>query len=183
MEGSVRLVLSLLMLVALLAPGEARAQQFLVHGAAGPIVNARGSSLAAGIGLTAGSRVTILGSFDRTHVPTKTTPLPRGVAYERGGTLTLGTGEVQISLFDRSRVSPYGVVGFGGGTSRPNVNDIFPNPVTNTVVAPFAGGGIRIPLRDNLTLSGDIRWMLAAGTDADDLIGVAPLRAGIALKF
>ena len=178
-----RIVLSLLMLVFLLAPEEARAQQFLVHGAAGPIVNDRGFSLAAGIGVTAGSRVTILGSFDRTHLPSTTTPLRNGVAYTRGGTLTLGTGEAQISLFDRSRVSPYGVVGFGGGISRPNVNDIFPNPVTNTVVAPFAGGGIRIPLRDNLTLFGDIRWMLAAGTEADDLIGIVPLRAGLAFRF
>ena len=178
-----RTVRSLLMFVVLLAPLEARAQQFLVHGAAGPIVNASGYSLAAGIGVTAGSRVTILGSFDQTHLPTTTTPLPNGVAYTRGGTLTLGSAEAQFSLFDRSRVSPYGIAGFGAGVSRPNVNDIFPNRVTNTIVAPFVGGGVRIPLHENLTLFGDIRWMLAAGTDSDELTGVVPLRAGLAFTF
>ena len=178
-----RIVLSLLMLVVLLAPEEARAQQFLVHGAAGPIVNARGYSLAAGVGVTAGSRVTILGSFDRTHLPTTTTPLRNGVAYTRGGTLTLGSAEAQFSLFERSRVSPYALVGFGAGVSRPNVNDIFPNRVTNTVVAPFAGGGVRIPLGEHVTLFGDIRWMLAAGTESDELTGVVPLRAGLAFTF
>jgi hypothetical protein len=127
--------------------------------------------------------VTILGSFDQTHLPTTTSPLPRGVAYTRGGTLTLGAAEAQFSLFDRLRVSPYGILGFGAGISKPNVNDIFPSRVTNTVVAPFVGGGVRIPLRENVTLFGDIRWMLAAGTESDELTGVVPLRAGLAFTF
>ena len=97
-----RIVLSLLMLVVLLVPEEARAQQFLVHGAAGPIVNAdAGYSLAAGIGVTAGPRVTILGSFDQTHLPTTTTPLPNGFAY----TVLEPAPEAEIpARFARARV-------------------------------------------------------------------------------
>ena len=49
--------------------------------------------------------------------------------------------------------------------------------------APFAGGGIQVPLRNRVTIFAEARMMLVVGKDADELFAVAPFRAGIAWRF
>ncbi len=171
-------------IVLLLAtPTMARAQGVSVQAAAGPTLGDPGYSLAAGFAFSPTSRITLMGNIERSHLPSQIEENPGSVSYFRGGTFTLGTAELQVSLFPRGRVSPYGLVGFGAGQSRPNVTDIFPTPVENTVIAPFAGGGLRVPVGPRLSLFADLRLALIVGTEADDLYALAPLRAGLSWQF
>jgi hypothetical protein len=73
-------------------------------------------------------------------------------------------------------------MGAARGVSKPNLNAAFPNAVTNDAGAVFFGGGISVPLGDRLGLFSDVRIMIAAeGTEG--IIGVVPLRAGLAWRF
>jgi hypothetical protein len=49
------------------------------------------------------------------------------------------------------------------------------------VRAIFFGGGIHLPLRQQLSLFADARMMV--GAEAGELLAVAPLRAGLAWRF
>ena len=93
----------------------------------------------------------------------------------------MGTAELRVTLLGRNRITPYGLAGLGAGVSRPNVNEIFPEPRTNGVRAIFFGGGIHVPLRQQLSLFADARVMV--GAEAGELLAVAPLRAGLAWRF
>ncbi len=100
----------------------------------------------------------------------------------RGGALTLGTGEVRVGLLRQNRIGPYGLAGFAAGVSRPNVNDTFPEPVTNGVQAIFFGGGVHVPIGERLSAFADARLLL--GEEGDDGIAAAlPIRAGLAWRF
>jgi hypothetical protein len=165
-------------------PALATGQSFELHGAAGAIVTDPGYNLTAGLGFSPTARLTFTFDFERTHLPMQYETYPEGVsAYTRGGTVSLGAAAMRISLFERGRVSPYGLVGLAAGRSRPNVNDVFPTVVEHDVVAPFFGGGVDIPLRPNLSLFADARLMLVAGTDSDELFALAPIRTGLAWRF
>ena len=72
-------------------------------------------------------------------------------------------------------------MGFAAGVSRPNVNELFPDPVTNNVRAIFFGGGIHVPLKERVSLFADARMMV--GAEAGELLAVAPIRAGVAWRF
>lgn len=172
-----------LALLSLTIPATATAQAFSVYGAAGPTLGDRGYSATLGFGFSPTPRVTIAASLDHSHLVTRRTDFPGGSSLFRGGTATLGAGEVRVALFGPDRIGPYGLAGFAAGVSRPNVNDEFPVPVTNEVRAPFAGGGLRVPLGPRLLLTGDIRLMLVAGTDADDLMALTPVRFGLTWRF
>jgi hypothetical protein len=178
-----RIIRFIFIVLLLATPAMAHAQGLSVQAAAGPTLGDTGFSLAAGFAFSPTSRITLVGNIERSHLPSRLEQHPGGVSYFRGGTFTLGAAELQVSLFPRGRVSPYGLVGFGAGRSRPNVTDIFPTPVDNRVSAPFAGGGLRVPLAPRLSLFTDLRLALIVGTESDDLYALTPLRAGFSWQF
>ena len=93
----------------------------------------------------------------------------------------MGAAEVRVTLLGRDRLTPYGLAGFGAGISRPNVNEIFPEPRTNAVRAVSFGGGIHVPLRPRLSIFADARMIV--GAEAGELLAIAPVRAGLAWRF
>lgn len=168
----------------LMVPAMTTAQTFELHGSAGPTLSDAGYSVAAGIGFSPTSRLTFLVDVERTHLSTQVETDPRGsITTFRGGTVTLGTAALRVSLFARDRIGPYAIAGFGAGVSKPHVTPTFPNRVTNDVRAPFLGGGFQVPLNDRLTVFADGRMMLVIGTESDELLGVAPIRAGVSWRF
>ena len=177
-----RVVPGLMCLLLLAGPRLASAQPFVVHGSAGPTLIDTGYSVAAGVGVSAGSHVTILLDVERTHLSSRLRSDGRdGVSAFRGGTLTTGAGELRVSVLGRDRVGPYGLAGFAAGMSRPNVNELFPNRVTNDVRAVFFGGGINVPLTERISFFADGRMMI--GEEAGELLAVAPIRAGVGWRF
>jgi hypothetical protein len=168
----------------LLVPAIAAAQTFDLHGSAGPTVTDAGYSLAGGVGFSPASRLTFVVDVEQTHLSTRVETDSRGsITTFRGGTVTLGTAALRVSLFGSDRIGPYAIAGFGAGVSKPNVTPTFPNRVTNNVFAPFVGGGLQVPLNDHLTIFADGRMMLVVGTESDELLGVVPIRAGVAWRF
>ena len=166
----------------LAVPVLAQGQSFVVHGSAGPTLVDRGYSAAAGAGWAPWSHVTVSFNLERTHLSSRLSSDGRGgVAGFRGGTLTLGTAELQLSLLGRARVTPYVLAGYAAGVSRPNVTATFPTNVSNDVRAVFAGGGIQVPLRPTLSVFADARMMI--GEEAGELLAAAPLRAGLRWWF
>ena len=93
----------------------------------------------------------------------------------------MGAAELRVTLLSRDRITPYALAGLGAGVSRPNVNEIFPEPRTNDVRAIFFGGGIHVPLGQQLSIFADARMMV--GGEAGESLAVAPLRAGLACRF
>jgi hypothetical protein len=176
-----RLIFILAALLWLARPGIVTGQSFELHGSAGPTLVDRGYSLAGGVGLFPTSHIGIVVDVERTHLVSRERITPDSASRFRGGTLTLASAQLRVAPLGRDRVGPYGMVGFAAGVSRPNVNEAFPNPVTNDVRAVFFGGGLEVPLRTGLSLFADGRMML--GAEAGELLAVAPIRAGVAWRF
>jgi hypothetical protein len=142
-----------------------------------------GHSVAVGAGFSPHSRITLLVNIERTHLLTSTSTDDDGVTSRfRGGTLILGSAELRWVPFGRSRPGPFGFVGVAKGVSRPNVNEHFPNRVTNDVTAGFVGGGLQFPLSDRALLFGDARMIIGA-EGIEGVVAVAPVRGGIAWRF
>lgn len=163
-------------------PDPAAAQSVSVRGSAGPTLRDSGYSLAAGVGFSPTSRLTLLFGYDQTHVSSWTRTDGRGTSSFRGGTLFQAAIEVQVAPLGRGRLGPYGVAGVAGGRSRLNVNAVFPDPITNDVRAAFVGGGLHVPVRDRVSLFVDARFMLGV-EDPEGIVAVAPLRAGMSWTF
>jgi len=180
----VRRILTFAAALFLLGPAAASGQSFQLQAAAGPTIIDTGYSLAAGGGVTAGSRVSILLDWERTHIASDIRHDEQGrvISASRGGTLTMAAAELRIGFLPRNRVGPYGLVGLAAGVSRPNVNDTFPEPVTNDAGAIFFGGGVHVPLGEHLSIFADARLIVGAEGD-DGIVGVAPIRAGLAWRF
>ena len=177
-----RVIPGLAVLIVLATPWIAHAQSFVLQGSAGPTLIDSGYSLAGGIGFSPTSRLAVLLDVERTHLSSRLSSDGRGgFAGFRGGTLTLGSAQLRVTPFGHDRVGPYGLVGFAAGVSRPNVNEMFPDPVTNDVRAIFFGGGIHVPLQERFSLFADGRMMI--GAEAGELLAVAPIRAGVAFRF
>ena len=177
-----RLIPGLVSLLLLACPPIASGQSFLLQGSAGATLIDTGYNLAGGIGVSPISQVTVLLDVERTHLSSELRSDGRGgVSGFRGGTLTLVAAHLRVAPLGRDRVGPYGLAGFAAGQSRPNVNELFPDRVTNDVRAVFFGGGIHVPLKERISLFADGRMML--GTEAGELLAVAPIRAGIAWRF
>jgi hypothetical protein len=164
------------------SPNVANGQSFELSGSAGPTIIDTGNSFAVGGGFSPTSRATIAFNFERTHIPSRTSRDGDVISSFRGGTLLLGTAELRFAPFGRCRLGPYGLAGVAAGLSRPNVNDIFTTPVTNQVRAVFAGGGVLVPLTERFNVFADVR-MLIGGEGNDGIVGVAPVRAGLAWRF
>ena len=177
-----RVISGLMFLLLLAGPPIASGQSFVLQGSGGPTLLESGYSLAGGLGFSPGSRVTVLVDVERTHLSSQVTTDGRGgVSGFRGGTLTLVAAQLRVTPLGHDRVGPYGLAGFAAGVSRPNVTELFPDRVTNDVRAIFFGGGIHVPLNERIGLFADGRMMV--GTEAGELLAVAPLRAGVALRF
>ncbi len=163
-------------------PGVVTGQSLELYGAAGPTLVDPGNSFAAGAGFSPTSHITLVFNFERTRISTQTSFEDGVFSAFRGGTLFLGTGEIRYAPFGVGRVGPYGLAGVAAGFSRPNVNDIFPDRVTNYVHAIILGGGVHVPLSERLTLFADVRMMVGA-EGREGMVGVAPLRAGLGWRF
>jgi hypothetical protein len=145
-------------------------------------VNDRGYSLAAGAGLSPSSRLSILFGLERSHVSSRSRTDNRGtVSSFRGGTLTAGTLELRVAPLGRERLGPYVAGGFAIGVSRPNVTPAFPGHLVNDVRAFFVGGGVHVPLSEDVSLFADGRMM--GGAEAGELLALTPVRAGVAWRF
>ena len=157
--------------------------RFSLQVAAGPLLKSGGGhTLSAAFGFSPISRVDLVVNVARDHLPFQRDTFRGGFSVTRGGTLTSVSGEVRASVFPPHRVSPYGVAGIGGGVSRPTVNDAFPDPVENDLRVVYFGGGVRVPIRSGFSVFGDARAMLAL-EGGDGIMGVWPVRAGVAWRF
>ncbi len=162
--------------------GRPALDRFTLQVGAGPLLKSGGHVLSGSFGFSPISRLDLVVNVERQHVPFQRDTFTEGYGITRGGTLTAISGELRASLWPPDRVSPYGFVGFGGGRSRPTVNDAFPNPVENDLRVVYFGGGLRVPLRGGLSVFGDARAMLALeGTEG--IMGLWPVRAGLSWRF
>jgi hypothetical protein len=79
-------------------------------------------------------------------------------------------------------MGPFALAGFAAGVSHPNVNDVFPTPVTNAARAVFGGGGLQVPLDTRVAVFVDARMLIGA-EGSEGIMAVAPVRAGVAWRF
>jgi opacity protein-like surface antigen len=174
-------MLSIVALVSLAAPAMAAAQGsgvgVSVQAGAGTHLRDGGHDLSAAIGFAPTSRIEFLVGAERSHVPMTGGP----TSVTRGGTADFISGEIRIAPFSAVRVTPYLVAGVGRGEARPNVNDRFPDPVTNDIWVLTGGAGVRIAVTDHLSVFADVR--AAAMTERDTLGLRIPARAGLAWRF
>jgi hypothetical protein len=177
-----RVICGFVLCLMLATPGVAKAQSLELFGSAGPTIVDAGHSLAVGAGFSPHSRLTLVFTFDRTHLDS-TTSYDDGVISDfRGGTLYLGAAELRVFPFKRDRFGPYGLAGLATGRSRPNVTPIFPTRVTNFVAGVFMGGGVHAPVGERLSVFADFR-MLLGGEGREGMVATAPLRAGMSWRF
>ena len=167
----------------LLVSATASGQSLVLEGSVGPTITDSGHSLAAGIGFSPTPRLTVLFDVERTHLSSRFTSDGRGGGSAfRGGTVTFAAAELRATLIGRDRVSPYVFGGYGAGVSRPNVNERFPDLVTNNARVLFVGGGIHLPLRERISVFGDVRMVV--GVEGNNgMLAFAPVRAGVAWRF
>jgi hypothetical protein len=158
------------------------ADHFSLQLAGGPTLKGGGNVLSAAFGYAPVSRLELLLNVERTHLPFEIRRYADGYGITRGGTMTFASGELRLALLPTDRVSPFVVVGAGGGVSRPTVNAEFPNAVTNRLRVLYFGGGVRVPLPRGFSVWGDVRPMLAL-EHYDTVMAVWPVRAGVTWRF
>lgn len=165
-----------------LAAAQGTGGLFSLQGAVGANANVGGHTQSLSLGVSPGEHVTVLLNAERIHMPTEINEYPGGFSATRGGTTTFVSGEVQVNA-RFGRVAPYVLAGAGAGRSRLNVNDRFPDPVTNTATLLFVGGGIRVPATAHLSVFADTRFTLQVEHEHDGLFLFVPVRAGLAWRF
>lgn len=184
--SALKIYVFLTLALSAMAPAVAQAQEtgVTVQGAFGTLLNASGTDVSIGVGFWPDDRVGIIVAAERVHLPTEVTQFERGFSATRGGTSTFVSGEFRFVPLRVSRVSPYGLAGAGFGSSRPNVNEQFPDPVDSfRSGALFAGGGIHVPVNRRLSLFGDVRAMLQLEDSEAGVYLFVPVRAGVAWRF
>jgi hypothetical protein len=166
------------------AGAQGSATPFSIQAAGGLQLNGGGHNRSISAGVAFGRRIELLLSGERIHLPTTVTRFEDGQSVTRHGTVEFISGELRLSPFAFARLSPYLLVGAGRGTSRPNVNEFFPDPVSNDAILLIAGGGLRVPLTDHLSVVADMRFVML-GEDSDDggVFLFAPVRGGLAWRF
>ncbi|MDQ2674863.1 MAG: hypothetical protein M3Y40_09435 [Chloroflexota bacterium] len=168
--------------VALLLASPARAQEVGVQGAAGVTLVDAGYSVAGAVNYSPTNRLSLVFGYDHTHVESRTRITSHSTSSFRGGTLFLGSAELQVTPFGRHRWGPYGLGGLAAGWSRPNVNATFPDRLTNEVRALFLGGGLQVPVEDRVRIFFD--WRLLLGAEGrNGMVAVSPLRVGLNWTF
>lgn len=155
--------------------------RFALQFSAGSQLNAGGDNLSGSFAYSLTPRLSVLAEAERLHIPTDVTLHESEYGATRGGTQRFVSGQVRLTLLPDRGVSPYVFGGMGFGTSRPNVNELFPDPVTNDLRVVFAGGGIRVRVGARFTVLGDARFTLAA--ENDDVSLWVPVRVGLAWLF
>jgi hypothetical protein len=165
------------------AAGQDAAGPVSVQGAFGTNVNVGGNTQALSVGFAVADRLDVLVSAERIHLPTEVTHHEGGVSATRGGTTTFVSGEIQVVPVPFAHLSPYALAGAGAGVSRPNVTDLFPDPVTNHAALLFFGGGVRVPLSAHLRLFADVRFELQIEGQGAGVFLFVPVRGGLAWRF
>jgi len=153
------------------------------QGAIGTNANVGGNTQSLSVGFSPGERVTLLVSAARIHLPTEIEHHAHGSSATRGGTTRFVSGEIQVVPVTFTRMSPYALAGAGIGQSRPNVNDLFPDPVTNTAALLFVGGGIRVPATRRLSVFADGRFTLQLEREGAGVFLFVPIRIGLNWRF
>ena len=171
-----------LLCLVLAVPGVAKGQSLELFGSAGPTIADEGNSFAVGAGFSPHRLLTLVFTFDRTHLNSRSSYEDGVFSDFRGGTLYLGAAELRVLPFRRGRFGPYGLAGLATGVSHPNVTPIFPNRVTNFVAGVFMGGGVHAPVGERLSVFADFRMMLG-GEGREGMVATAPLRAGASWRF
>ncbi len=102
-------VIQVLTCAALLAvcPSAARGQSFELYGSAGPTITDAGQSLAAGLGVSPTSRLTLFVNVERTHLLSQIRREAGLTSYFRGGTYLLGTCRFSVSRLGQNRAPVY----------------------------------------------------------------------------
>ncbi len=153
-----------------------------VEGAAGVQLAYTGTIQSIAFGFAPTRSLTLLISAERSRTEDKIEYYSDGYASERGGLVEFVSGELRYAFFANKRVSPYAVVGVGGGVERPNVNELFPYGVDRNMVAIYYGAGARIPIHRRFDTFVDWR-LIVMGDDAAEMAVLGPLRAGLAFRF
>jgi hypothetical protein len=152
-----------------------------VQATVGTHVSDRGHSESIGIGFLPHERWEIVISAERFHVPTKVSRREGTTSSRRGGTTRFISAEVRFVPVTFDRISPYLVVTLGRGESRPNVNAVFPDPVTNDASLFFTGGGVRVTVTRRLSAFADLR--VGVQGERDSIYALMPVRGGVAWRF
>lgn len=161
-----------------IAAGQEAVGRLSLQGAVGTHVTDGGDNQSLAVGFSPHERWEILAAAERSHWPTRVTRY----GATRGGTTTFFSGEVRFIPFRVGRISPYAIASAGRGISRPNVNEIFPDRVTNdTWLVLFAGGGVRVDMSRRLSAFVDVRAGIQGERDVIRLL--VPLRGGFAWRF
>jgi hypothetical protein len=149
-----------------------------IEGAAGVQLDYGGTIQSVAFGFAPSRSLTVLIGAERSRTDGDDRQgYPHGYASER---VEFVRAEVRFSFFTKWRVSPYAVVGGGGGVERHN-KEFFPHG-DKFVVVICSGGGARIPIHRRLDAFVD--WRLIVTMDEDsEMGGLEPLRAGLAFRF
>lgn len=156
-------------------------RRFSVTFGAGSHLREGGDTEVISFGYTLPEALTVLVSVERNHVPTRVERHANGYSASRGGTVTLISGELRYTFAEASKISPFVFAGAGAGRSRPNVNDIFPESVTNLARGAYAGGGVLVSVTPALALSVEAKSQLMVERDSVGLL--LPIRAGVTWRF
>lgn len=175
------LMIALVLLVPVAAAAQDRASRFSVHFGAGTMINGGGNTQSLSVGFWPAARIGFVVSAERIHLPTDVNYYANGYDATRGGTTTFVAGELRWLPFTASRVSPYVFAGAGRGTARLNVNEFFPDPVSNPAMLFFFGGGLQVPAGEHLSVFADVSMTGQLERDVPYLF--VPARAGIAWRF
>jgi hypothetical protein len=182
---------ALLMLVLTLPAAAASAQdaaggaprlRWSIEGAAGVQLRYTGTIQSVAFGFAPTRSLTLLIGAERSRTDDKIEYYPDGYGSERGGLVEFVSGELRYAFLANRPVSPYVVVGAGGGIERPNVNEFFPHGIDRQIVVIYYGGGARIPIHRRLDAFAVWR-LIITGDDAAEMAVLGPLRAGIAFRF
>ena len=176
------LVLSAAALSAQDTTGGAPRLRWSIEGTAGVQLAYTGTIQSIAFGFAPTRSLTLLISAERSRTEDEIEFYSDGYASERGGLVEFVSAELRYAFFASKRVSPYAVVGAGGGVERPNVNEFFPYGVDRKIVAIYYGAGARIPLHRRLDAFVDWR-LIITGDDAAEMAVLGPLRSGIAFRF
>lgn len=153
--------------------------------AAGGTTRHGGYVLSTSAGFSPAPWMTLLAEGEALHIPTRhstfTTPGGYGVSASRGFTSYELGGVVRIGMPITRRVAPFGTAGIGAGTWRSNVDETFPRRDSGGIVTLHAGGGVRFALRRQLSLIAEAR--MALGIAGEDVVGIVPIKAGLAWTF
>jgi hypothetical protein len=154
-----------------------------LEGAAGFQVYYRGNVQSIAFGFAPTRSLTLLVSAERSYVQDTIQPDVDGYGFERGGTEKFVSVEFRYAFFPSKRVSPYVLGGGGGGISRPNVNEFFPDRNDREIQVFYYGAGVRIPVQPWLDAFADGRFVMALEAKSDYFGVRYPIRAGVAWRF